>query len=177
MERLDRDQFRALFRAARSAAFHLELKDSYGVVEEDAPFQRFLAGGPDDNAWMEGWFDTVRSAASEGVHVQRARVVSEPLNDYARFLLHISPGNTAAGEDVRYLSRDQVEGIDMPAEDCWLFDDTTLVLVMFHPSGRMDGFYVQDDADLLDQYRTACAQVWERAIPYAEYAVGHHQRP
>jgi hypothetical protein len=177
MERLDRDGFRALFRSsARSSAFHLELKEAYGVVEEDEPYGRFLAGGDDDNTWRTGYFELIRDVTARGVAVRRLRLVTEPLNDYARFLLHITPGNIAAGEDVRYLARAGAEGIAFPAEDCWLFDQTTLVLPLYRPDGRADGFYVQDDPALARRYRIACEQAWARAIPYADY-VGSARRP
>jgi hypothetical protein len=105
-QRLDREGFRALFRgSAGSLAFHLELKEAYGVAEEDEPYRRFLAGEPDDYAWRDDYFKLIRDVTSRGVQVRRVRLVSEPLNDYARFLLRITPGNIAAGEDVRYLPR------------------------------------------------------------------------
>jgi len=176
MERLDREGFRALFRGSvRSSAFHLELKEAYGVAEEDEPYRRFLAGEPDDYAWRAGYFSLIKDVTSRGVSVRRVRLVTEPLNDYARFLLHITPGNIVAGEDVRYLPRAQASGISLPDEDCWLFDQTALVLLRYRPDGRSDGFWVDDDPALTVAYRAAWDQAWERAIPYAEY-VGLTQR-
>jgi hypothetical protein len=170
MERLDRDGFRALFRSsARSCAIHLELKEAYGVIEEDEPYRRFMAGEDDDFAWRVAYFGLIRDVTARGVAVRRVRLVTEPLNDYARFLLHITPGNIAAGEDVRYLPRTRAAGIEFPDEDCWLFDGTTLILLLYHPDGRSDGFYVQDDPDMAERYRVASEQAWARATPYADY--------
>jgi len=170
MQKISRPEFRKLFRGRRSA-FHLELRDAYGVTEEDEPFRKFLAGEPDDLEWMADWVDHVREAVESGVTVQRARVVTEPLNDYARFLLHaVTPANIAAGEDIRYLPRPGAAGIDLPDEDCWLFDDTTLVQITYYDDGRMDGFYLtDDDPELAARYSRAYAQVWARAIPYQQY--------
>jgi hypothetical protein len=176
-QRLDRDAFRALFRgSAGSLAFHLELKEAYGVAEEDEPYRRFLAGELDDYAWRDGYFKLIRDVTSRGVKVRRVRLVSEPLNDYARFLLYITPGNIAAGEDVRYLPRARAGDVSFPAEDCWLFDRATLVLLRYLPDGRSDGFWTDDDAALTARYRTACDQAWARAVPYPHY-VGTAQRP
>lgn len=170
MERLDRYGFRALFRSsARSCAIHLELKEAYGVIEEDEPYRRFMAGEDDDFAWRVAYFGLIRDVTARGVAVRRVRLVTEPLNDYARFLLHITPGNIAAGEDVRYLPRTRAAGIEFPDEDCWLFDGTTLILLLYHPDGRSDGFYVQDDPDMAERYRVASEQAWARATPYADY--------
>lgn len=118
---------------------------------------------------MRSWFALVREATSGGVAMQRVRIVSEPLNDYARFLLDLSRGSTDAGEDIRYLPRDKVVGIDFPVEDCWLFDDSTLVLVIFAVDGRSYSTYLSADPELTKQYVRVRDQVWERAIPYSEY--------
>jgi hypothetical protein len=88
--------------SARSCAVHLELKEAYGVIEEDEPYRRFMAGEDDDFAWRDGYFELMKGVTARGVAVRRVRLVTEPLNDYARFLLHITPGNIAVGEDVRY---------------------------------------------------------------------------
>ncbi|MGW4424710.1 DUF6879 family protein [Streptosporangium sp. NPDC004631] len=171
MEQLSLEEFRTNFRR-HTHAVHLEMKEHYGITEEDEPFRRFMAGEDDDYAWRAGYFAAIRAATAAGTVVRRIRVVREPLNDYARFLLHIAPGNIAAGEQIRYLPRDRATGVEFPSEDCWLFDSSRLILVKFFDNGRMDGFYVADDPELVQVYRHACAQAWERATPFAEYVDG-----
>jgi hypothetical protein len=169
MDKIGRPEFRRLFRGYRHA-FHLEVRDTYQVTEEDEPFRKFLAGEPDNLDWLASWLAHVRQATRAGVTVQRARVVTEPLNDYARFLLRaVTPANITAGEDVRYLPMSKAAGIALPNEDCWLFDDARLVLITYREDGRMDGFYLSEDQELTRQYSRACAQVWARAIPYDQY--------
>jgi hypothetical protein len=145
------------------------MKDEYHVTSEDEPFRQFLAGENVDLGWMAGWFAHIRAATSAGVAVQRVRIVTEPLNDYARFLLALAGHNVEAGEDIRYLPRDKAASIDLPVEDCWLFDDSKLVFVLFPGDGRRYGMYPVDDPELTARYVTVRDQVWERAIPYAEY--------
>lgn len=165
MERLTLDEFRALF-GRHKDAFHVETKETYSVSSEDEPFRKFLAGEYDDDKWRESYFGVVREATNNGTSVRRARVVIEPLNDYARFLLHITPGNIRAGEDVRYLPRSKATGIELP-EDGWLFDSEKLVFTVF--DGRVTGFVTCDDPEQVHRYRAACSQIWERAVPYSEY--------
>jgi Family of unknown function (DUF6879) len=167
VERISLEEFRALFRQHRDA-IHLEVKETYSVSQEDEPFRKFMAGEADDDQWRAGYFRVIRDAVDGQTTVRRVRVVTEPLNDYARFLLHITPGNIAAGEDVRYLPRDRAVGIELPDDDCWLFDLDTLVLTRF--GGRTTGFVLTDDPGQVKTYREACSRVWERAIPYADYA-------
>ena len=169
MKEISLPEFRDLLRS-HHRAFHLEMKDSYHVTTEDEPFRQFLAGETVDLEWMAGWLALIRDTTGAGVAVQRTRIVSEPLNDYARFLLYaVTPSNVEAGEDVRYLPRDKAAGIDLPAEDCWLFDDSELVLVIFAEDGRSYGMYLSDDQELTARYARVSDEVWERAIPYSEY--------
>jgi hypothetical protein len=169
MEEISQDEFLRLFPEHRRA-FHLEMKEEYHVEDEDEPFRQFLAEGTVDPDWLTDWSDNIRDATSAGVAVQRVRIVSEPLNDYARFLLVLAAQNVAAGEDIRYLPRGKAAGIDLPAEDCWLFDDSKLIFVLFPDGGRRVGLYPVDDPELTARYVTVRDQAWERAIPYAEYA-------
>jgi hypothetical protein len=167
VEKLTLEEFRNLFRQHKDA-FHLEIKDAYGVEQEDEPFRRFLAGEPQDYSYRAGYLGLIREVTDAGATVRRVRIVTEPLNDYARFLAHITPDNVAAGEAVRYMPRHRVT-FDLPAEDCWLFDRELLVLVVFHETGRMDGFYVADDPELVRIYRSVTQKVWDIAVPFAEY--------
>ncbi|WP_412516783.1 hypothetical protein K8Z49_41555 [Actinomadura madurae] len=167
---ISREDFRALFRSS-SRAFHLELRDSYGVDDENGPFRAWLNGEPDDYQWRTSWLDHVREVTSSGVSVQRLRVVSEPHTDYVRWEIAMDPANIEAGEDVRYFPRHLAKDIEFPDEDCWLFDDDTLVLSLFQPDGRSGGFALSDDLNLLETYRRVREAAWPRAIPSAHYTV------
>jgi hypothetical protein len=169
MAEISLPEFRSLFRDHRRA-FHLEMKEEYRVTEEDEEFRKFLAGEIQVPDWGSDWRDFIQNVTAAGCAMQRVRIVSEPLNDYARFLLAHAAGSVAAGEDIRYLPRDKAAGIDLPVEDCWLFDDSKLILVLFPGDGRKYGMHPVDDPKLTARYVAVRDQVWERAIPYAEYA-------
>jgi hypothetical protein len=167
MEPVSYEEFKALA-LTRRRAFHLELRDTYNVAGEDEPFRRFLDDEPDDYAWHADWLAFVRQAAA-GVQVQRVRVATEPLTDYSRWGLVVSPMNIQAGEDIRYLPRHQATGIDLPAEDYWLLDDDTLILSVFSVDGRTGGFAWPDSPELLPQCVAVRDQVLKLAIPFAQY--------
>jgi hypothetical protein len=169
VESLALEDFRALFRRHRDA-IHLETHETYSVSQEDEPFRRFMAGEPVDFGYRQGYLGLIRAVTAGGMTVRRVRVVTEPLNDYARFLLHIAAGNVEAGEDVRYLARQNAADLDLPGDDCWLFDAHTLILTTFE--GRSTGFVVCDDPAVVNRYREACSKAWERAVPYAAYVHG-----
>jgi hypothetical protein len=83
--------------------------------------------------------------------------------------LDVSPLNIKAGEDIRYLLRHLTSDIDLPQEDFWLLDDDLLILSVFSHDGRTGGFARSSSPELLRQCIKVRDQVWQRAIPYAEY--------
>ena len=168
MEPLSYESFKALALASKRA-FHLEQQDSYNVASEDEPFGRWLRHEPDDYAWHQDWLSFLRQATVAGVAVQRVRLASAPHSDYIRWGLDVSPLNIKAGEDIRYLPRHLTKDIELPDEDYWLLDDDTLILSVFSADGRTGGFAREVDPKLLAQCLTVREQVWNRAIPYAEY--------
>jgi len=171
MERLTYDEFLSKLRSSKRA-WHLELRDTYNVAAEDEPFGRYLTGEPDDYEWLIDWLNVIRSAVRDGVSVERLRVVSVPHTDYTSWGLSIAPQNIAAGEDVRYLRRDLLDGMVLPTEDCWLFDDDNLVLSVFSEDGRTGAFAQPDDAGLAAEYRTIRDALWPRSVPYERYVAG-----
>ncbi|GAA2220290.1 hypothetical protein GCM10009850_122170 [Nonomuraea monospora] len=173
MAQLSDDDFRQHFSRAKRA-FHLELKDSYHVDSEAEPFRKWRAGEHDDHAWRRPWQALVREHTSAGCLIQRVRVVTVPHTLYTRWLLDIAGDNVKAGEDIRYLPRHLTTDVDLPEEDCWLFDDEHLVLTMFPGDGRVGVFVATDNSHLLRRYLAARDRVWERAMPHAEYIHSPH---
>ena len=59
------------------------------------------------------------------------------MTDYSRFAVFCSGQANAAGEDIRYLQRDEAEGL--PDHDYWLFDSHKLVRMHFDDDDVMLG--------------------------------------
>ncbi|MGV9615939.1 DUF6879 family protein [Nocardia xishanensis] len=163
-------EFAAALRECKREALHLEVQDTYETPEESEPFARFLAGEPDDYAWMADWAALIRETTGRGVAVRRARVVTVPHVDYQRWTLEVSRVNIAAGEEVRYLPRHLVSPDDLTADDWWLLDDRA-AFTLFEPDGRWAGLAVTGDWQIVDRCRAVWNIVWQRAVPHAEYAV------
>ncbi len=90
------------------------MRDRYNAPYEAESLQKFLAGERDERIWTRPWLDMIRKVTSEGKRFERVRVVSLPLGDYSRFGLWSCQSNIEAGEDIRYLARDQAEGPARP---------------------------------------------------------------
>ncbi|GAA2123321.1 DUF6879 family protein [Streptomyces synnematoformans] len=166
--------FDELLSSATQSALHLEMRDTYGVAEEEEEIRLWLSGKwtvDDGRKALGGWMDLVSGTVARGVSVRRARVVSTPVTTYIRYEHAHTPLNLEAGEDVRWLPCRQALGIPLPANDFWLID--TRVVRFNHFSG--DGAAVEpemsDDPAVTALCGSAFAAVWERAIPHAEFRI------
>jgi hypothetical protein len=97
---------------------------------------------------MQSWLSMLGDATAEGRTFARVRVVTTPLTDYSRFGVWCSQFTGGAGEDIRYLPRDQAEGL--PTHDYWLFDSRTAVRMHFDDGmGFLGGEVVNDPAEII----------------------------
>lgn len=161
--------FLRLFEDFAHAAFRLEVRTSYGIPEEDEPYRQFLAGEDPGLEWFAPWLDLMRAETGRGKRVERVRVIDAPPSDYLRFELWGTPYNLDAGEDIRYLGRDQAAALDLPGYDFWVFDAGTVARLQFGEHDRFLGVHLSDDpADVLRhvQWREAA---WHHAVTFEEY--------
>ncbi|RMB86409.1 DUF6879 family protein [Streptomyces shenzhenensis] len=167
--------FAELLAGCRSSAVHLEMRDVYGVAEEDADFAAWCDGreyNHDDRAsWWNGFHDAVADAVGRGVVMRRARVVSEPVSEYIRYEHSCTPQNIAAGEDVRWLPRRLVSDLLLPGNDLWIFDDRLIRFSLFAGDGRFVEDVMEDDPDVVKRHSDAFEAVWSRAIPHKDYRI------
>ncbi|MEU0541922.1 DUF6879 family protein [Nocardia sp. NPDC005978] len=159
-----------LLREARHDAFHLEVRDSYGVPGEDEPFQRFLNSEPFDyRSWFQDWTEFVQELTARQVSVSRLRVVTVPHSDYVRWSLTIAPMNVEAGEDVRYLPR--LDAGQVPPDDFWVIDNRVVVYSLVGKDGRSPGgAAVSTDPELVAYCQRTRERLWRLATPFSDYA-------
>lgn len=165
--------FDELLDGAQTSALHLEMRDGYGVPAESPTFAQWLATGereldPASDYW-KFWADLVRRTVARGVVVRRARIVSEPLSDYARYGLIGAQVNAAAGEEVRYLPRRRASDIALPGNDFWLIDGRLIRWNHFSGNGAPADGEMSDDPAAAALCVSAFTAVWERAVPLADY--------
>jgi hypothetical protein len=161
--------FEELIAATTVSAVHLEMRDTY--TPDDAVYLRWLAGEQID--WVaeyQAWYDLVRTTVGRGVHMRRARVVSEPLASFIRQEFACTgPMNIAAGEDVRWLPRRQATDLALPGNDFWLFDERLVRVHHFSGDGQIIDEEVTDDPAVVTLCTSAFEAVWQRATPHERY--------
>ncbi|WP_040783426.1 DUF6879 family protein [Nocardia pneumoniae] len=166
---LQGDPYPDLLRSCQHEAFHLEVRDSYGVAVESEPLRRFLNGEPArDLEWFGPWRSLIEETTGRGVAVRRVRVLTEPHTDYHRWMLTTTPENIHAGEDIRYLPRHLADTV--PDEDYWLLDDERVAFHVRDSDGRGLGVAVTSDAWIVDHCVSVKRRLWELATPFEDYA-------
>lgn len=111
----------------------------------------------------------IRDATAEGRRFRRVRVVSMPLTDYSRFGVFCAGHTNAAGEDIRYLRRDQAA--DLPDYDYWLFDSRLLVLMHFDKAQNFLGGEIIDNPAVIVEHNYWRDVAWHLAVPREDFAV------
>jgi len=161
--------FDELFASATTSAVHLEMRDTY--TPGDPLYLRWLAGDGIDIAGEEReWYDLVQTTVARGVHMRRARIVSEPLADFIRFEYELTPPlNLAAGDQVRWLPRRRATDIALPGNDFWVIDNRLARINHFTGDGEILDGEITDEPAVVKLCASAFEAVWERAIPHKEY--------
>ena len=163
-----------LLNSFEHTAYRLEVRDRYDEPDEAESLAKYLAGEPDDLAWMQEWFDLVRRAVSAGRRFARVRVVTLPLTDYSRFGVWCAQFTNDAGEDIRYLPRDQADVAGLPKHDYWLFDSTTLVRMTFDDNDAFLSSELIDDPATVVQHSYWRDAAWHHAVRRDDFASQQH---
>jgi hypothetical protein len=157
-----------LFRTFEHTAFRLETRDYYYSPNEAKALVQFMAGEPVDMGWFQNWLSMIRAATAQGRRFSRVRVVSVPLTDYSRFGVFCSQYTNEAGEQIRYLTRDQAR--DLPDYDYWLFDSRLLIKMHFDEEEHFLGGEVIEDPAAIVQHGYWGDAAWHRAVRRDDFA-------
>lgn len=161
--RLDSDGWRTFFDSYQWEAFRLETLPFYSVRSEQMEYEKFLATGELDIPDNDPWLVRVRHFRQTGRWVGRVHVISRPLTDYLRYEFAVYRRTVEAGEDVRILDLTDRPDPGLPAQDFWLFDDSTVVLMDYDSDG------IQLGRELLEDIDPAPYVGWKRlALQHAE---------
>jgi hypothetical protein len=162
-------EFLRLSQDFEHTAFRLETRERYLDEEEREPLRRFLAGEPPDDAWFMDWYDAVSQLTIDGRRMERVRVVSEPHSDYTRFGIDLATRlNVPSGEDIRYLSREKAEELEMPEEDFWLLDSSLVLVLHFDGDVLLGAEQVTDAAEVAKRVHWRDV-AWHYAVPLGKY--------
>ena len=167
MRRLtDYEELNTLCRNITTSFVHLETRDAYGTEIELPHLAKWRRGEPDDHAWLAGWLEMLRGHRAAGRTCRRARIVSEPLSEYQRWVNSFVGLFVEAGEDIRYVARPRLTDVLLPGSgDFYVFDDRLVLFLHYAGNGLNTAFEVTDDPDTVRTCRDAFENVWRLTTP------------
>jgi hypothetical protein len=121
---------------------------------------------------MQDWLTMIRAATEAGKRFSRVRVVSLPLSDYSRFGVWCSQFTNGAGEDIRYLPREEANTAKLPTYDYWLFDSRKLARMHFDDDDSFLGAEIVDDPAVIVAHNYWRDVAWHYAVRRDDFAAG-----
>ncbi|RZS32641.1 hypothetical protein EV193_11117 [Herbihabitans rhizosphaerae] len=115
---------------------------------------RKVSGGCEDGDCPAVYLSDTGTLVFQGTPVERADG------------LRLGPGERA-GEDYRILDLTE-KSIDLPQQDFWLFDDSTVALLNFNDDGTLRNRELADPSEL-DKYRSLRDLALAKAASFLEY--------
>ncbi|MEV5979314.1 DUF6879 family protein [Streptomyces sp. NPDC052114] len=166
---LDGEEWQSYFRDFKRSAFRLEVHQTYTMPAEAETVRAFLAGEPMPEDFNASWHDLIRDHAVAGRRMTRAKIVRQPLTDYSRYLFEwCIPGNVAAGENYQIVDLTDGPNPELPEQDFWLFDETTVVHLNYRADGtQINRELIQDPG--ISKYLAWRDLALESAVPFRAY--------
>lgn len=169
-ELISGEAFGALFRDFESSAWRWEAQGTYNQPDEVEPWQRWRDGIPvlQDLDWLRPWLDEIQAATKSGKVFQRVRMLTEPLTEYLRWQMEVTPANLAAGEEISLVTQAAAARLGLPEHDFWIFDHAKVAVLHYGPEGLIGAEIVTEPATVAryEQWRKiACAE----AVPYDDF--------
>jgi hypothetical protein len=163
-------ELKQLCQGIRKSFVHLETRDAYGTETELPHMAKWRRGEPDDFAWFAWWLEMLRGHRAAGRTCRRARVVSEPLSDYQRWVLSFAGMYVDAGEETSYVPRPRLTDVLLPGSgDFYVFDDELVLFLHYAGHGTNTAYETTDDSRTVRTCREAFEAVWELATPANDY--------
>ncbi len=170
MRSVSSSDLRELCLGIKKSFVHLETRDAYGTEVELPHLAKWRQGEPDDYAWLSWWLEMLRGHRLKGRTCRRARVVSEPVSDYQRWVLSHVELFIEAGEDIRYIPRPWLTTVSLPGSgDFYVFDDELVLFLHYAGNGINSSYEVTDDRQVIRRCKDAFEAVWDLAPPFRDY--------
>ncbi|MFE9340219.1 DUF6879 family protein [Streptomyces sp. NPDC007063] len=169
---IDLDEFGELFRTFRHSTWRLETRRRYASDETTETYRQFVETGAAEWDPDREYPEMIRTQTAQGKRVERVRIVDQPPTVGQLYLLDNAKHNSTFGEDIRNLSREEADRLQLPAEDFWLFDGRLVALLRFDDDDQLvDVELITEPAEVV-RYSRIREAAWHYAVPHEEFAAG-----
>ncbi|URN14996.1 MULTISPECIES: DUF6879 family protein [Streptomyces] len=165
------DEFDRLFTQFAYTAWRLETRRRYASDELTDTYAQFVRGEPVDWEGADAeWCAERREQAGLGKRFERVRVVDSPPTIGQLYLLDNARRNSAVGEKIHNLWREDADRLGLPAEDFWIFDSRLVALLDFDDADNLVGVELITEPAAVLRYAMVRDAALHHAVPYQEFA-------
>lgn len=162
------EDFQRMFDSVRRSAWRWERQGYYQV--DDVALIRWRNGLPFlEDAEDRQWRGYIRELQQQGVPFQRVRMISDPPTEYERWSLDVTDWNLSLGEDIRWITRQAADELDLPEYDFYLIDNDRVAVLLFDEDKALTGLELIDDPTEIERHRQWRDLAWQHAIQHQDY--------
>lgn len=166
---IDLDEFEGLFRTFSHSAWRLETRQRYASDEATDTYRQFVETGGVEWDQSDPYCELIRSQTMQGKRVERVRIVDQPPTTGQLYLLNNAKRNSRLGEDIRGLWRADVDRLQLPPEDFWLFDSRRAARLRFDGSDHLVNVELITEPAEIVRYSVIRDAAWHHAVPHDEF--------
>ncbi|MFB7278038.1 DUF6879 family protein [Streptomyces hydrogenans] len=159
-----------LFHEFKHTAWRLETRRGYATDRNSEKWARWKAGADITSEPFTSWHENIAAARAEGRRFERVRITDEPITEGQAFLLESGFVNVEAGEDIRVLTRNEADRLNLPNYDFWLFDSKILARFAFDDDDTTLGVILSEDPADIAAACQARDAAWHHAVPHRDHA-------
>lgn len=165
------DEFDRLFTQFAHTAWRLETRRRYASDELTGTYVQFLRGKPVNWEGVDAeWCAERREQVALGKRFERVRVVDNPPTAGQLYLLDNARRNSAVGERILNLWREDADRLRLPAEDFWIFDSRLVALLNFDDADALVSVELIVEPTAVLRYAMVRDAALHHAVPYEEFA-------
>ncbi|MDX3693168.1 DUF6879 family protein [Streptomyces bottropensis] len=165
------DEFDRLFTQFEHTAWRLETRRRYASDELTSTYAQFMRG---ESVNWEGvdaeWCAERREQVALGKRFERVRIVDNPPTAGQLYLLDNARRNSAVGERILNLWREDADRLGLPSEDFWIFDSRLVALLKFDDADNLVGVELITQPAAVLRYAMVRDAALHHARPYEEFA-------
>lgn len=165
------EEFDRLFTQFAHTAWCLETRRRYASDELTDTYAQFMRGDPVDWEGVDAqWCAEHREQVALGKRFERARIVDNPPTAGQLYLLDNARRNSAVGERIRNLRREDAGRLRLLPEDFWIFDSRLVALLNFDDADALVSVELIVEPAAVLRYAMVRDTALHHAVPYGEFA-------
>ncbi|MBW8794842.1 MAG: hypothetical protein JF597_14910 [Streptomyces sp.] len=165
------DEFDRLFTQFKHTAWRLETRRRYASDETTGTYAQFTRGEPVNWDGVDAaWCAERREQTALGKRFERVRVIDSPPTAGQLYLLDNARRNSAVGERIFNLWRQDADRLALPAEDFWLFDSRLVARLNFDAADNLLNVELITEPAAVLRYVQARDAAMHLAVPYDQFA-------